>query len=93
MKTYDGSKLIQQRLDQVYSKFPEGSLSPREIFHDISVVKIRSSKELNDLAFAINSKITHAIYKYAEEFMKSKEKFSPTEMKDRLSDTVLKSLK
>jgi hypothetical protein len=93
MKTYDGSKLIQQRLDQVYSKFPEGSLSPRELFHEVSLAKIRSKKELDDLAFAINSKITHAIYMYADEFMKSQEKFSPSEMKDKLSNTVLKFVK
>jgi GH25 family lysozyme M1 (1,4-beta-N-acetylmuramidase) len=90
MKTYDGAKLVQQRLDQVYSKFPEGSLSAREI---LATIPVSDWKKKDDLAYQINSKITQAIFKKAEEFVKRGDKTFNSDSSKELTAAVLKAFK
>lgn len=65
MKTFNGADLIKKRIEQIMSKYPEGSLSPREIITTIPMdydePKIQQ----------VNSEITRAIFQNAEEFMKN----------------------
>src|ERR1035437_1972129 len=67
IKSYDGAALVKSRLDQVYGRYPSGSLSPREV-----IMTLPTSGDDNELAFKINSTITAAIYRKAEEFVKAK---------------------
>ena len=62
MKTYDGVELIKN----VYSKYPEGSLSPREV-----LLTLPTSNDAEQFATKLNSAITYAIYKSAENYLKS----------------------
>lgn len=66
IKTYDGVDLVKKFHDQQYGKYPEGSLSPREVMKTIP-----AAGDLEKLAFKTNSVITKAIYKKAEEFAKA----------------------
>lgn len=65
MKTFDGAKLVQQRLEKIYSKYPEGSISKRDVLMTIPMdydeAKIQQ----------VNAAITAAIYKQAEEHLKT----------------------
>lgn len=80
IKSYDGAALIQKRLDQVYGRYPSGSLSSREV-----IMTLPTSGDDNELAFKINSTITAAIYRKAEEFAKS----IPPPVKDSFKLTAL----
>ena len=66
IKTFDAIELVKKQLAQTYSRYPEGSLSPRDV---IATIPIKG--DIDKLAFDTNSKITHALYKKAEDFMKS----------------------
>ena len=67
MKTVDGAKIIQHRLTTIYGKFPEGSLSAREVLKTIPTNGVTD----NDLAGYIDATITTAIYNYADAYLKS----------------------
>jgi hypothetical protein len=85
IKTYDGADLIKHRLEQTYSKYPSGSLSPREV-----LLTLPTDGDDNALAFKINVAITTAIFKSAEAFLKAN---PPTQKKSGLSFTSLSDVK
>ena len=66
IKTFDAIELVRKQLFQTYSRYPEGSLSPRDVIATLPI-----NGDLDKLAFDTNSKITLALYKKADEFMKS----------------------
>lgn len=93
IKTYDGAKLIQARLENTLSKYPSGSLSSREV-----LITIPSDTIDNELASKINSAITYAIYKSAENFLKNQpqtkisNKMTPlSDIKIKIDDTAMRN--
>jgi len=81
IKTYDGVDLVKNRIENTLSKYPSGSLSPREV-----MTTLPSTGDDNALAYKTNVAITAAIYKAAEKFIKAnppaKQSFKMTALSD-----------
>jgi len=65
MKTFDGAALVAKRIEQITSKYPAGSLSPREI---ITTIPMDYDEAMIQ---QVNSEITNAILDSALEFLKN----------------------
>ena len=86
MRTFDGVKLAMDNLAAKLKNYPGSSLSPRTVITELPI-----NKDVNDLAIEVNSKITLAIYKHAEENASIKR--SQQEHEKSLTSHVLQSLK
>jgi len=97
VKTYDGVELVQRHLAQLLSKYPEGSLSPRDV-----LITLELEKDPEKQARELNMKLTMAIYTAADEYLKKLPKGQQNFFKfdsehkshlDQLTQRVLSTIK
>jgi hypothetical protein len=67
MKTFDGSTIVQQKIESALAKYPADSLTPREVLMTIPI----NYDEREEMAQRLNFAITKQILSQAEAFLKA----------------------